>query len=322
VPTAMPNESVALIVAWKSGNGYQFGKVVTSARFSRRLRTVTTAIDAYVAALESKVYSVGDEMESDEYMLAPLVTPRVPAIVENALVRTRAGLPTATTDNPTEFRRRLVSTMGLADPVGLAALRQKTIVFYAIVRGNTNADRIAYVRHLNPMRLTKPGNILAMLGDTLDTLSSPVFAMDDRADLIIKPTEIAVLNKTFFDSLFFGMSGDGAQMDGIVRDALQTLPFKAETLTMLIALSRGKKRSRRKMLEIQQSDHLAAVTLDKFKEAVVQEGYEEAKFVTPEGQIFASDEDGHTLLEILNEDIYNGLLTGRRLSATRKRTRS
>jgi len=315
-------EPVALIVAWKSGKGYRFGKVLTTPRFSRRIKKVATDIEARIATLDSKDYSVGDEMESDEYMIAPLVAVPNPADDGDPVVRRRTTRPPATTDNPIEFRKRLVTTMGLADPIGLAALRQNTIAFYAIVKGNTIADRIAYVRHLNPMRLTKAGHILAMLGDTLDTLTSPVFAMDEGVDLIIRPATIDILNKGFFDSLFFGMSGDGAALDGIVRNALQILPFKTETLTMLVALSRGKKRSRRKMLEIQHSNHLANVTLDKFKEALVQEGYEEARFVTPNEEIYSSEEDGHTLLEMLNEDVYNGLLTGRRLSATRKRART
>jgi len=39
-------------------------------------------------------------------------------------------------------------------------------------------------------------------------------------------------------------------------------------------------------------------------------------------EIFAADEDVELLLEILNEDIYKGLLTGRRLVANKKAARA
>ena len=279
-------------------------------------------VDATLESRERKDYSIGDVLESDEYMVAPLGHGRTATAAPQVGRRGAGTAPSATTTaDPIEFRRRLVTTLRATEPIGMAALRRLNVAFYAIVKGTTLDDRVAYVRHLNPLRLTKPGNILAMLGDTLDSMTSPVFAMDDRVDLIVRPDDVSILNKTFFDSLFFGLGGEGAELDGIVAAALSSLPIEAETLAMLVERSRGKKRSRRKMLEIQQSNHLAHVTADQFKTALATQGYPEAQFIDHKGNIFASEDDGDTLLEILNEDVFNGLLTGRPLAATRKRVR-
>lgn len=316
---------VALVVAWRQGKGYRFGKVHISAAFGKRLRAIADKAEMALQQRERKEYAIGDEIETDEYMVSPLARrPKAAApALEKAVTRGRRPVsePSATTEDPEEFRRRLVTVMGPSDPIGAKTLANQNVGFYAIVRGVTNADRVAYVRHLNPMRLSKPGNVLARLGDTLDALTEPVFAMDERTDLIIRPTDIAIFDKNFFDGLFFGLSGESADLDAIVSDTLGVLPFQPETHAMLVERSRGRKRMRRKMLEIRESKHLENVTIDDFKKALDAEGLDQSRFIRPDGTIFADEADGELLLQILNEDLFHGALSGRSLSAVRKSVR-
>ncbi|MDE2572583.1 MAG: hypothetical protein KGM44_08700 [bacterium] len=318
-PEQYLDAAVSLVVAWRQGKGFDFGRVHTKEQFGAQLRATIDVIEARLATCERKPYAVGDEIETDEYMVAAIKPPPLAGKERPPQGQEPARPRAATTDNIPEFRRRLVSTGGMAS-VGASFLsKNKSISFYAIVRGVDVADRIAYIRHLNPLRLAKPGNIIATFGEALDRIEEPIFAMDDRIDLIVRASEIDVFDKDFFDGLFFGLSSQDEQMDGIVTTALQTLPMRAETQQMLLERSRGRKRDRRKMLEIKHSGHLANVTLEDFKRALAAYEYEEQRFIAPDGSIYADESDGPLLLEILNEDLFRGALTRRRFAATRKR---
>jgi hypothetical protein len=322
------NELIALVVAWKRGQGYEFGKVKTTTKFTGRLLEAIRTIEQALGNRERKDYSIGDEIEDDEYMVKPLLQKTEPAIsvrpnetgTAKNPQRSKADKTWSNAENPVEFRKRLVSTMGSSDPVGFDFLREKDTKFYALVQGVDNKDRTAYIRHHNPMLLTKPGHILASLGDTLDSIVDPVFAMDERADIIMRPNEIVIINKKFFDSLFFDFSNDGSELDSIAIESLKMLPFQDETLKMLIGHMRSKKRMRRKMLEIRESNHLANVTIQDFKDAVKKHGRPERKFLCGDA-ICVAEEDIEVLFDILNEDLYNGALTDRALAATRKRVK-
>ncbi len=317
-----PEPAVALVVAWRRGKGYDFGRVRTAEAFTHELGIVADAAEHAIATRHREAYSIGDEIDDDEYMVAQI--PQAEGVPEAREGDGNPQRPARSTNpaDPREFRRRLVTTGGMAS-VGRRFLEEAAasfvIAFYAIVRGVDVDDRIAYVRHLNPLRLAKPGNILATLGQTLSRLTHPVFALDDRIDLVLRPNRIDILDKTFFDGLFFSLSGQDERLDRIVEETLATLPIQENTLAALVERARGRKRARRKMLEIQHSGHLATVTMVDFRRALAEDGLEEGRFIDAGGSIYADENDSDLLLEILNEDIFKGALTGRRLAASRKR---
>ncbi|MDP9025282.1 MAG: DUF4868 domain-containing protein [Candidatus Eremiobacteraeota bacterium] len=305
----------------------------TSAKFEARLRGITSHIDEQLEALRSVEYAIGDEIESDECMVCSLETAArmahrgIAGDDESLAVSTTASQKRSKATSPRDvatFRNKMVTTMTDEAPVNAKFLRQADahpIVFYAIVLGDDEANRVAYVRHMNPMRLTKPGMVLALLGDSLDDVGANVFMMDDRVDLVIRPDDVVIVNKNFFESLFFDLSGEGEALDRIVQATLSVLPIASETISLLLDRTRGRKRMRRKMLEIRESAHLASVTVDDFKRALAEQGYAATDFIAPNGTITASEDNVGTLLQILNEDIFKGALTGRPLAATRKSTR-
>ena len=317
-------KALTLVVAWRKGKGYDFGRVKTAQEFTDRLHRIVEKADAHVTSSEESAYAIGDDLDEGEIMIFPLqekngsregqTTPQRKALFPKQ--------PSARTDDPLEFRRRLIS-FGDMDPVGIAFLKEHKPTFYALLHGNTAQERVAYLRHANPMELVKPGNILARLGDTLTALDDEVFLMDDRVDLVLRPSRIEIINKKFFDQMFFDPIGSYEDLDGMVRNALGVLPMVGETLNQLVERTREKRRSRYKLLEIQDSGHLATVTMAQFKAALKLEGYEYRRFIRRDtkGQetIYAEDDDLDLLLYILNEDLFRGGLTGRRLAASKKR---
>jgi hypothetical protein len=319
-----PHDSVALIVAWQKGaKGYNFGRVRVSNSFTRQLRAFADEAERRILQRRRRDYAIGDSFEDDEFMTSPIDQAVPEPIAQDSAERPRR-MRAPSAEDPAEFRKAMVS-IGRMDQVGAAFLRRAPTKFYAIVRGRNIADRVVYVRNLNPMKLAKSGNIVLTLGDTLDRLEEVPFVMDDSIDVIIRPERIDILTKSFFDNLFFGLSGKGDDLDTIVEATLAVLPFADETLERLVALSRTKKRNRRKILEIYHSGHLREVTIVRFKSAVIADGHDPSDFVLVDEQgnesITSSEENVDELLRILNEDLYEGGLSGRRLEASSKRVR-
>jgi len=202
--------------------------------------------------------------------------------------------------------------------VGAKDLRAKQIVFYAIVRGVDEEDRTAYLRHLNPMKLAKPGVRFLEFGDTLSRLESPVFVMDDKFDLIIRPEEIAILDATFFLNLFYSVSGIDERIDNMVEEALANLPIDEDTEVMLVDLCRGRKRYQSKLAKIVASGHMGNVNMKSFRAALRQHKLPVRRFIR-DGSIHAGKNDGELLLAILNQDLFKGCLTGEPYAAGSKR---
>lgn len=321
---------ITLVVAWKRGNGYEFARVKTADEFTEKLRAIVDDFEKTLKKYEKKPYAIGDDIEDDEYMTCALQLLErdiqkvaQAAEADRAVTKTRRARAVTTAD-PQAFRDRLVA-FGAMEPIGAKTLLDKTVTLYAIIKGIAAEDRVAYVRRLNPMRLAKPGNILAGLKDSLTVLKTDVFAMDDRVELVLRSKTADVINKNFFDSLFFDLSGSGNEIDAIVSEMLSPLPIQTSTQNLLIERSRLRKRVRRKMLEIRHSGHLSSVTMTDFKRALDEAGLPRSQFIAKRGgkeTIFAADKDADLLFYVMNDDLFNGALTGRSYAVSKKHVRS
>jgi hypothetical protein len=313
--------STTLVVAWHKGaKGYEFGRVRTTQTITNQLRDIAQSVEDGIAGWQRKDYAIGDDLEEGEYMVAQISQERPNLAVPQRATPRRRGAPT--TAEPAAFRRAMIA-FGAMEQVGARFLREKRTAFYGILRGSSLADRVVYLRDINPMKVAQPGNILLSLGDVLSRLTETVFLMDNKIDIIIRPSEIVVINKGVFDRLFFNLSGSAGELDAAVHAALEAVPISPDTLNMLVERSRLKSRARRKILEIQESGHLQNVTIERFRAAVIAEEYDPNDFIRRDDrggeEIFAEDNNVDTLLEILNEDLFRGDLTRRRLAASKKR---
>ncbi len=309
---AAPN--VDLVVAWKRGAGYEFKRIKTAGEADKKLVQIIDAADARVRrAAHRKPYSIGDDIEGDEAMVIGY-----DALPQRVEVRRTKW---ASTKRPAEFRMRMVTFE--EEPGGEYELRTaadegRPIAFYAIVRGLGPADRTAYLRHRNPMAQVKPGAFFLALGETLTTIDTGVFTMDDHVDVVLGPTEAVIFGKSFFDLLFFELSAaDADQHEDLVKEVLSELPFEAGTLAALVGSIQNGRRARRRMLTMRESAHLKDMTMKDFRSALGKHGIPAGRFIR-KGEIVSSEDDLGGLLEILNEDLYDGYLTGRPLVVSKK----
>lgn len=319
----MPKQAT-LVVAYKQGSGFRFARVNTSQRFNRELARVAENVEAKLESLSEREYAIGDSLEADEYMtlvfedIADIAEPEEESIGRPRLATTHVPA------DPTAFHDAIVRTTTMEEYGGKQLKEQtRAISFYAIVAGSSTQDRIAYVRHFNPMRFAKSGMLILQLGDTLDKLSDGIFAMDERIDLVIRDDRFNVLDKGWFESMFFDLMRGSEELDGIVSETVSELPMESNTLEMIVSKTRDKKRARRKLLEIRRSGHLDEITLQDFKEAVSEKHNLPLKrFIKKDAKgnevISVSEQDADLLLIILNDDLFKGALTGKYLAASGK----
>ena len=204
--------------------------------------------------------------------------------------------------------------------VGVEDLLEEQVAFYAIIRGELATDRVAYIRHLNPMQVIKPGRRFFEFGDTLKNIEKPVFVVDDQVDLIMRPDGVVVLNADFFQALFFRLSGADEHMASRVRNMLAKLPATKETLEMLTELARSRVRFRGKVAKIERSGHLVKYNIGDYEAALKKRGLPKREFMK-DNKIFAAEKDGEVLLAVLNQDIFEGCFDGiRRIAGSKRET--
>jgi hypothetical protein len=285
---------VALIVAWRERGQFQFRLVDTAREVTQYLRRLTNATEATLEGLQRRPYSIEADIEDDEYLSASLDGREEEIALRDAIVNLDA-----------------------MHQSGSNQLREHTLTFYAVIVGNRPANRTAYVRKSNPMRVAKSGWGLFEFGDTLTTIDNPVFVVEDRFDLILRPDAIEILTPKVFENLFYELTGVDARVRTWVRNIGRQLPMSAGTVDLLTVACRSKPRLRRRLHAIQERGHLENVTMQQFRREVRRLGYEPLRFIQ-NGHISAAEEDYGVLLQMLNEDLFRGGLTDEEFAAERK----
>jgi hypothetical protein len=292
VPANLPD--VALVVAWREKGAFRFGQVDTAGEVTGYLRDLVNKFERQVRDLHSRPYSIEADLEGDEYFSADLENR-----AEEADLRTQ------------------IVTVDAMEQVGSNDLPEKPITFYAIVVGNRVGDRRAYVRKTNPMKVVKPGWLFFEFGETLRSISNPVFVLENEFDLILRSETIDIFNPKVFELLFYTLTGVDASIRTWVRNVARSLPMSAPTLDLLSNACRTKARLRRRLHAIKQRGHLADVTMPRFRQELRRLNYPSARFIR-NGELSADPSDYGLLLQILNEDIFHGGFTDDEFAAERK----
>lgn len=220
------------------------------------LRRLVSTTEETLDGLQDRPYSIEADIEDNEYLLASLDGREEEIALRDAIVNLDA-----------------------MDQTGSNQLREHTITFYAVVVGNRPANRIAYVRKTNPLKVAKPGWGLFEFGDTLTTIANPVFVVEDRFDLILRPDAIDILAPKVFENLFYELTGVDARVRRWVRNIGRHLPMSAGTVDLLTTACRSKPRLRRRLHAIQERGHLGNVTMLQFRRELRRLGYEPLRFI-------------------------------------------
>jgi hypothetical protein len=191
--------------------------------------------------------------------------------------------------------------------------------FYAVLVGDNPDDRLAFIRKADPHIVAKTGRAIMTLGDALRVINRPVFVIDERFDLLVLPGGLAVAYMTPFEVLFRGTDEMEARVDVWATAISDNIQIAPEDLELLVESARRNSRLGRKMRSIYERGHLANVQIATIRDAAAAMGLDVAAIFEGDRLLIREDSDLTMLLRLLNEDLFEGALTGQDFAADRKR---
>lgn len=287
-------EQTLLIIAWREGKRYKLGRVDTEKVITDYLRYLVVEEEKRLEKRTARPYSIESTIEKDEYFVAETVDVDEEEALR-AQLRSIGALPLITVDR----------------------LEKTSLSFYAVAIGNNSSGIKAFIKKSNPLVIAKGGGLLAVFGDALTSLSRPVFAIEGSFDLVVYPDRIAILKDKPFQSLFYEETGINERIGVWVNKIEKSLPMHGEAKAKLAQMCQKGARLRLKLQAIEQRGHLSGVTITKFKSELKRLQIPPERFIY-RGKLIIPDKHERQLLEVLNEDLFKGGLSGEEFAAERK----
>lgn len=284
--------AMTLAVGWVSGT-------------KTKLAKVTIGQDVAVALADVADQAVANLGERAAERWAPdaLVTAETYLVLPAEQVGDRPVLA-RTVDQYGVFLNALQAASAL--PVlSATAIPAAQMSFYALVVGDTPEHRTVFIRRLNPRRSLQAGRIFGVYRDVLTRVEEPLFAFDHQVDLVVNEGTVAVLSQTAFAAFFRDQDALMAQAPAWGSALAVPLPFAEGSIDLLVAKAQRDSRLRTRLEAAATSGVLANVTLGDLTQALPEFGLAPDDFVT-DGHIVVTEENAHDLLQVLNEDLFQG----------------
>lgn len=198
-------------------------------------------------------------------------------------------------------------------------LRNRTLALYALVLGNDPDKLTAFVRKGNPVQLAKK-SLVAMFDQTLTRIEKPLLAFDTAYDLVIRPSQVHILNQKNFEFLFKESDAVLAKTAEWAEDLGKALPISAEGVEWLSNRLRQTSVMRRRVQSILKSDYLPQLTQDVLRAKMAERGLDPQLLMENDRLIINKDTERDILL-LLNEDLWTGDFSGEQYAASRKARR-
>ncbi|MFI2840210.1 Kiwa anti-phage protein KwaB-like domain-containing protein [Mycolicibacterium sp. PDY-3] len=283
-----------LVVAWASGKSIvgRSLKVAEDVADSLRMHA-----EAAVASLTSPApYAADADLEDDSHFEAERSVLMDELLLEE--VAKANSLPLATIDE----------------------LRHRNLLCHAVLIGRAD-NRCMFVRKRSPIQLAKKSMIATLMDGTLDRVSTPIFAFDDRYDAIITPTKLFILNKNAFEGLFKESEAILARTGEWVDDVAQSVSMTEGSTEILVSTLRRNQFLRRKFLAVRERPHVKQMTPRMLKEEIVRNGLSVDDLMMGD-QLIVTPSNVKLVLQLLNEDLFIGGFTQGHYAAGSKRSMS
>jgi hypothetical protein len=283
--------SLQLVVAWASGARSIGRSIKTADAVNAALR------DHAQVAVESLTdpapYAPDADMEDNSHLEADPEELLDTSLVEE--LQKGASLPLATE----------------------AELSSKPLLCHALLIGEGENQTI-FVRKRSPLQFAKKSLVAQLIHDTLDRLESPVFAFDNRYDVIITRDKVYILNKNAFEGLFKDSGAVLAQTDEWVKEVAKTIPMAEGSTEVLEAVLKKNQFLRRKFLAVKERPHIKTMTPDTLRAEIERHGYPTTELMDGDNLKVTSD-NAKLVLQLLNEDLFSGGFSHERYAASSKR---
>lgn len=188
------------------------------------------------------------------------------------------------------------------------AVSNEHLYLYAAI-SDTVCGRIAMVKKQTPAKQARSGKWWAMAGDELRVMDDDPWQFHPVFDLVISEEGAYVLRYSALEQLLADSSLVLERVDDWVTQLAQALPLKDDGAITLVSRCIDSSRLRRRLRAIYDRGHLQAVDIATVREHASHMGFDPDDFIEDD-QLVISDDNAEVLLQLLNEDLFNGGLTG------------
>jgi hypothetical protein len=290
-------DALSLVVAWRRGARLQGGEIRINAAVAAFLRRACDQAVQRVRDGRVRPYNADMILEDDEVI----------EIFDQGMIEESVLRPILLSNEP-------------LDTIAARLLPQRPLLLYATTFMDERGRRMAFVRKTNPHYGPRPGGILASLGNVLTEVGQPVFTLESTYDFIVCAGGVVVFNQNVFELLFKETDTVLAAVPGWISTIAQHLPLAQDGAAILAQMAQRNRGLRRRLRAIHERGHLATVSIDKIRNHLRQLGVDEELFIH-DNQLIVNESDSVALLDVLNEDLFAGGLTGTRFRSERKSPR-
>lgn len=191
-----------------------------------------------------------------------------------------------------------------------AQVDTNALYLYALV-STTAAGRLAMIKKTNPARRAREGKRWALARDELNLLEEDPWQLHPTFDIIVGETGAFALSHSYFEQLFKDAERLRAHVGDWVDEVHAALPMTDAQKAVLSARCRESSRLRRRLRAITNRGHLDRVTINQVRAHARRMGLDAKDFVVS-GKLVVDQANADELLQLLNEDLFLGGLTGDR----------
>ena len=292
--SGISNSSV-LVVAFRKGKGYEGAQVKSDKSIIDALRDIADDTLAVLGGGGGKAYDPDSEQDGAPYLTVGHAEVDDLSLVE--ALRGGADLPT-------------VSIQDISD---------RTVVAYSLVVGGPRATRWLFVKRFSPVTVAGK-KILSQFDGALHEITGAIFTFDDSFDVVISPADAWTTRQTHFEGLFKESDVVLAEVGTWVKDFAKHVPLSAASHKVLEDRLRTNQMLRRKMRSIQRRGHLAKVTIVDITAALSRYDFDPHTCIVS-GELVMTDENVVPLVQMLNEDLFEGNFSAQAFAAGRKVSR-
>ncbi len=285
-------QAVSLTVGKLADDQLDVQRLLLAADVAESFREQCRAARAEIAARNATSYASNAELDDDEIFI----------------------IDDADTLAEIDVFRRLAEDIGSL-PITAPAALDATVKLYAVAIGDD--ERVLFVRKADPRLAHRAGRFLAIGAERLTRVEGPAFSFSPDFDLVLAPGWAVVLNQKSFEMLFRDIGAVHRHIDAWITGITAHLPMAVHSIAALREVALRDSRTWRKLREIEQRGHLAAVQLADVRTYAGRVGLDPDKVVVDDQLVFDPAER-FSFLHLLNEDLYNGPLTDEVFEAHRK----
>lgn len=188
------------------------------------------------------------------------------------------------------------------------AVESANLYLYAVV-SDTEAGRITMIKKQTPAKQARAGKWWALAEDELKLLDDDPWQLHPEFDLVVAAEGTYVLRYSALEQLLAESAMVLQRVDDWVAQLADALPLSDGGEVALLSRCVESSRLRRRLRAIYDRGHLSRVAVSDVRDHAIQMGFDPDEFIE-DGKLHIDEENAEVLLQLLNEDLFNGGLTG------------